>query len=161
MKQNKKRHYLVIFIYIACLCFFSWKCLETGEQSSESSNFVGEIIAKALHFLFNIKIVEDSNYSLIIRKLVGHYGFFVIIGFFSFFTYYLIEKITLKKRYLIHFISGLSFALLTEFVFEFFTSGRGASIVDAGIDYLGFCTLSIPLAVYYFIKRKEVANKCL
>ncbi len=159
----KKRfvHIVVGIIYIALIGMFSYLSLQSGESSVQSSNTVGEIIADLGEEVFNVEIERNDHFFALTRKIVGHYLFFVTIGSFSFLFYFLFKKLNLYIRILIHFVTGLSFAFISEFLFQYIASGRCASISDVGIDFLGFVTLSgIATFIVIFIdqRRKKYAK---
>ena len=159
----KKRILHVIFglIYIALMGMFSYYSLESGTTSQETSNTVGEIIVEVGEQVLNTEIKTDSHFFYLTRKIVGHYLFFVALGLFSFLFYYYFDKIKLLYRLLIHFSTGLIFALISEFVFQKIATQRYASFTDVCIDYLGFITLSGIIAIVIIIisKRREKNGK--
>ena len=140
----KKRlvHLVIGFIYIALIGIFSYLSLQSGEASTQSSNTVGEIIADIGEEVLNVEVERNDHFFKLTRKIVGHYLYFVAIGIFSFGVYYLFKKLNLYIRILIHFATGLGFAFISEFLFQYIASGRCSSINDVGIDFLGFITLS-------------------
>ncbi len=158
----KKRILHVIFglIYIALMGIFSYFCLQSGNTSQETSNTVGEIIVEVGEQILNTEIKADSHFFYLTRKIVGHYLFFVTLGLFSFLFYYYFDKIKLQYRLLIHFSTGLIFALISEFVFQKIATQRYASFTDVCIDYLGFVTLSgiisLTMIIILIRRRKNV-----
>lgn len=159
--NNKKHIKTLIFgtLYVLLILFFSYKCLETGTKSSESSNFVGTIIKNILNTLFNTHIEMTDSYTRLIRKLIGHFGFFLVLGSISIIFYLCLHR-SLSFTLIYHYGIGLLFAFVSEFYFEALTDGRSASIKDVLIDYSGFISLStIILLAYFFIKRRKKNEK--
>ncbi len=148
---------LVIFgiLYIAMLAFFTKMCLETGEKSTESSNTVAKIVQSVLNTVFNAHIELTDNYLRLIRKLIGHFGYFACLGIVSI-IFYLNMPIKLNIRIILHYVIALLFAFTTEFLLEGSTDGRSASINDVLIDYSGFILISTIILIIYLINVKRL-----
>ncbi len=155
----KKSKILIIIIsgilYIGLMIFFTTKCLETGEQSSESSGKVATLIQKVLNTLFNANIEINDNYLRIIRKLIGHFGFFVVLGITSI-VFYLNLPFKLNIRIILHYVIAFLFAFTTEFLLEGNTDGRTASMNDVFIDYSGFISISTIILLIYLYNVKKM-----
>lgn len=160
----KKRIYQIILliIYISLLVFFSIESLKDGNSTIESSNKISFLIRDIIQFFTGIKIDVDDNFNYIIRKFIGHFSYFCILGIVSSLLYLSFDnKKNYNKLFFIHFSSGFIFAFITEFIFQLFISGRSASFKDVMIDFLGFIFIS-PLIFYtktynfvaYLEKRK-------
>ena len=155
----KRKIFTSIFfvIYIFMISFFIYKCLENGTKSTESSNKVVDIVVDITENITNKPVVVDDNFKTMIRKLIGHFGYFLVLGTVSIIFYLLLE---IKKypwiKIVLHYSIGILLAFISEFVLEANTSGRGASIQDVGIDIGGFVLLStIILLIYLLIKYKK------
>lgn len=155
----KRKLFTLLFfiIYIFMIAFFIYKCLETGTTSSASSDKVADVVAGVTEEITHKPVVVDDNYKTMIRKLIGHFGYFMAMGTVSIIFYLLLE---IKKynwiKIIFHYVIGIGLAFISEFVLEANTEGRGASIKDVGIDSGGFVLLStIILLVYLFIKYKK------
>lgn len=157
--KYKKYILTIIFglIYVSLMAFFTYKCLEDGNKSLQSSNKVAEVIKDVANDVFDANIKMEDSYITLIRKLVGHFGFFLVLGCSSILFYLSLRRGTIVTL-MYHYIVGFMFALLSEFCFEGNTSGRTASFKDVMIDYSGFILIStIIVLVYYFvIKRRKV-----
>ena len=149
----KKNVIQIIFflLYAALMIFFLYECFQPGDKASGQAGWVAEILAKVQSFITGKEVVVDANYKLLVTKLVGHYGIFVLIGLFSIIYHLTLDGFNRFIRILVHFVIGVGFAFGTEFVAEAVTSGRTASIVDVGIDTLGLITLSVPIIIVYLI----------
>jgi VanZ family protein len=156
-QKNKILACVFGILYLILIIYFIKKSFENGETSTESSEAVANIIKNVLNKLFNANIEMTDNYLCIIRKLVGHFGFNVVLGVVSTLFYInlcLDKKITL----LLHYIIGFVVAFSSEFLCEAFTSGRSASFYDVLIDYSGFILISTILFIIFFVKKdKEIA----
>ena len=97
-----------------------------------------------------------DTFSTLVSKLVGHYGYFVVLGVVSIAFYLNIPKISKITAIILHFSVGFLFAFISEFVAERMTSGRHASMVDVLIDMAGLITLSILIIIYNLRKNKPL-----
>ncbi len=88
----------------------------------------------------DVKVVIYTNFKLFVRKIIGHFGLFLVLGGgIAVSLFFLV-----KPRWLYAILSpvlGFLTALLSEvFQMPIFTSGRWASWNDVGIDTAGvFC----------------------
>ena len=78
---------LLGLIYVSMMGFFTYKCLETGNKSAESSNRVAEVIKDVTNEVFNTNIEMTESYTTLIRKLIGHFGYFMCLGIVSILFY--------------------------------------------------------------------------
>ena len=164
MKFYKIYQIVLIIIYASMIAFFCYQCIKDGTSSAQASDTVAKTIADVQTTITQKPVVVDDTYKISVRKLVGHFGYFMLMGLVSLLLWLSIKEITPKPIILIpHYIVGCGFALFSEFVLEKNTSGRGASLVDVGIDSLGFISLSTIIFVIYFIiyltKRKKDATR--
>ena len=152
-------------IYIALMVFFVCKCLENGADSTESSQRVADATATVINGVAGSGTVDSQSESFHswVRKFIGHYSYFVLLGSVSTLFYLSLRKKV--KDYLLLTISfsvGFIFAVISEFLLEAKTLGRTGSWSDVGIDYLGFITLSIVIVfIYYLIKFKKSRKNSL
>ncbi len=147
---------ILLISYIGLLVFYTIKSLETGLQSSASSDKISDITADIIENVTQKPVEKTESFKTSVRKYIGHYSYFVALGFISSLLYFSIKELKLKYRYIIHFSTGLIYALMTEFWFQAVSSGRGPNINDVGLDYLGFSTLSFILSIIlliYYYKR--------
>ena len=125
--------------------------------------------ATAKHYSLTIEPkphIDDSNISdfhSFIRKAAGHFSLFFITGIFGAMAMFSSLFLDKKKRYLITsgvaLGSGLALAGISELIQTIPALARGGSIVDVGIDFLGFAigvglTLCVFLLVDYLRKKK-------
>ena len=97
-------------------------------------------------------LIEDLNaFFYKVRKSVGHFGAFLVLGIFSTFTYFLYFK---KKNWIIslplNFIAGFYIAFLTEFI-QRYVPGRSGNFNDVMIDMSGFLISSILITIIMLI----------
>lgn len=128
--------------------------LQKGDDSSGLSDNISKFVINIIN-IFNKDIKQTDKFNHYVRKIIGHYGFFTILGIVSVFFFLTITKIKVKYRFTIHFITGLLYAIFTEFVLQNITSNRTPAIKDVFIDYAGFLTLSSVVLIIYLIKYNK------
>ena len=153
---------ILLIIYIGMLVFFTYECFQTGTNASKQASGVAQVVANVQEAITRKPVVVDSNYKTLISKLIGHYGYFCILGLVSILFYMTLTGFKAYIRFIIHLAAGIVFAFLSEFLAEAITEGRTASIADVGIDILGLITLSgIFIMIYYIVvihKKKKEEN---
>ncbi len=162
--MNKKKTFieiLFLIIYASLLIFFIYECMKDASESTKSSNFVVEIIANIFSFFKGSKYEISDNFSLIIRKLIGHFGYFFILGIFSIIYHLLLNGFNKKASIAIHFIIGIGFAAISEFFLEGNTKGRSASFYDVLIDSGGFLLSSLIILLIYYLRKRNQKSKVL
>ena len=97
-------------------------------------------------------VIKDlSEFFYKVRKGLGHFGAFLVLGIFSTFTYMLF--FTKKKWFFsvpLNFIVGFFIAALTEYI-QTLVPGRYGCWSDIVIDYSGFSSSAVVLTVTIFI----------
>ena len=155
--------YLVCYIFITIIIFA--KAVEDGESSSASSNQVTDIVVDTIdtvtpgeESITDKYDIEDIRY--FIRKVIGHFGIFLVLGVFSCLTYYLFLKRKLLS-FIIIILAGFLTAGVSE-ILQAIPEGRGPSFNDVLIDYVGYLiavvVFSLIFYLPYYIKRKKVGS---
>lgn len=133
-----------------------------GETTITITYSDGYSIEKPFVITIKLKVLKQplisniKKFTAYIRKALGHFGVFFILGIFSLFTYLLFFK---KKQWgysiPIHFASGYLIAFISE-VIQLYVPGRCGALRDVHIDYLGFILSSafilIIIGLIYLIK---------
>ena len=92
-----------------------------------------------------------DNFYYFIRKAMGHFGAFLVLGIFGSLTYYIIFKKSLKGKliaFLTCIFAGFAVAGITEILqLPIFTPGRGPSFSDVLLDFVGYCTSTVPMYI--------------
>lgn len=148
--MRKLLHILFFILYIELSIFFIYQSSKNGNDSSSLSLIVVDYINKILVSL-NINVELDTLHN-IVRKTIGHFGFFVMYSLVSYIFYYMFHK---KIFITLHFIIGLALAITSEFIFEANSVGRSASIYDVLIDYSGFLVGSIIMFIILFLTKRH------
>lgn len=101
--------------------------------------------------------VRFDRINYLIRKLIGHFGSFLVTAVFGILTvFFFVEP---RKRRLIFsliiLIYGLVLAMLSEFL-QIFAGSRGPSFMDVGIDFAGyFIGALLTFIVCFFLFRRK------
>ena len=163
--MNKKQLALTIIVGILALAINVFIIVQASLDSVRSSESSGMLVS-FLKTVINAIVpntINDSNidvFSSVIRKLVGHFGLFLINGLLTSWFIYLLKSFFLKSKYWIDIIISLSFGLfvaaLTEFI-QIYTPGRSGEFLDILIDYSGYIlgTGIIVLIIYLILKREK------
>lgn len=155
--------FLVLYIFITIIVFY--KAFENAEQSTESSDKVTDTIVGAIdqitpgeESITNKVDIEDIK--VWVRKGIGHFGVFALLGIFTTLTYYFF----IKKQYLsiiITILSGLLTAILSECI-QLFSEGRVGSFADVILDFGGFIITFLITEVIIILfekyKKKKVVS---
>jgi VanZ family protein len=104
---------------------------------------------------------DDPTYQVSVRKVVGHFGWFLLGGAlgYLFFSFFLAE--VSKKEWiplLLSTLSGAFFAFLSEGI-QYFIPGRGASFADSGIDIGGYVLGGLLAFLVMFLVRSHRQKK--
>lgn len=101
-----------------------------------------------------------ENFYYTIRKSIGHFGAFLVLGIFGALTYYIILPKSFKGKLLsvvICLVAGFAVAGITEILqLPYFTQGRYCSFDDVLLDFAGYCTSAIPIGLIILIAHPFV-----
>ena len=141
-------------------------CLD-ATTSTEASHGVVEITEEVINTVAPGTITADNYESFVsfIRKAFGHFGLFLISGFFTSLALFLIINPFNDKKYyriiLIALSSGLLLALLTETI-QLYVPGRSGGLTDVLIDFGGYLLgFSVIFLILFLIIRhinKQINN---
>jgi VanZ family protein len=105
-------------------------------------------------------VYENINH--IVRKLIGHFGCFLVTAVFGIISCFLFFFDTKKKKYFSTFIYlaiGLILAFLSEFL-QLFMIDRGPSAQDVMIDFSGYLVgYIVTYLIYLAIMKKKKKKK--
>ena len=80
MKKSKIIYAIIVTtIYLGLLITYIYFSLSSGDESSNFSENVAEVVANTLNNM-GANITPDESFHTIIRKVIGHFGYFVLIG---------------------------------------------------------------------------------
>ena len=165
LKQNRKYLTYLIVVSVLALAVNVFIIVQSCLNGNQSTNVASPIVdmCKAIVNLFSKDAINDSNidaFTLVIRKLFGHFGLYALSGLLTSSALLMwIKPLKWFKYYLFLIIDlsfGLLFSLFTELI-QLFTPGRSGQILDSLIDFGGyiFGTLIILLMLYLAIRKRN------
>ena len=170
MKVSKKYFIWTLIFSVIALAINVFivvhSCLDAS-TSTEASHGVVEITEEVINTVAPGTITIDNHDSFVsfVRKAFGHFGLFLISGFFTSLALFLIINPFNDKKYyriiLIALSSGLLLALLTETI-QLYVPGRSGELTDVLIDFGGYLLgFSVIFLILFFIIRhinKQINN---
>lgn len=130
------------------------------ERIDNIINYRG-LVKATIHLTVNkLELITDLNsFFLLVRKGIGHFGAFLVLGIFSTFTYCLFfDKKKWKWTLPLNIIQGVTLAAITEII-QLLVPGRAGLLSDVLIDCLGFIIsaliISIVMIIIGFHKKKQ------
>ena len=151
--KRKKYQIILLIIYITFIVFYSILSLQSGDASSEESGKITRFFV----WLFNLTASEGVDN--IVRKLIGHFGFFFFFAVVSSFLYLSFTKIKITYRIILNYLVAILYIFMTEFLFQKLANSRGPSLRDCGIDFLGFFLSSLIIFVFYFVYNNAIKKQ--
>ena len=171
MIKDNKRQFIAMIIVTALAtvinAFIIMQSCLNGLRSTASSGLVVNLFKSIINGV-SPNTINDSNigsFTHIIRKLVGHFGLFVLSGSFTSWSIYLmIKDQNWYKHYRGIYITlsvGLLLSALTEII-QLFIPDRSGEFTDVLIDFsgylLGFCVVSLIIFLIYRHQKKNNIN---
>ena len=170
MKVSKKYFIWTLIFSVIALAINVFivvhSCLDAS-TSTEASHGVVEITEEVINTVAPGTITPENHESFVsfIRKAFGHFGLFLISGFFTSLALFLIINPFNDKKYyriiLIALSSGLLLALLTETI-QLYVPGRSGELTDVLIDFGGYLLgFSVIFLILFFIIlhiEKQIKN---
>ena len=123
------------------------------EITMTCSDGTGTYVTKTIKINVNKQqLIEDlGSFFYKVRKALGHFGAFLVLGIFSTLTYLTLVN---KRKWFVsiplNFIAGFYIAFLTEFI-QRYVPGRSGNVNDIKIDMSGFLISSIILTIILLI----------
>lgn len=134
-----------------------------GDASFQASGPVVELF-KSIINLFHAGTINDSNigtFTQVIRKLIGHFGLFLIDGALTTWSIYLVSAYWKKYKHWYGLIFTLFFGLfmagLSEFI-QIFIPGRSGELLDILIDYGGYLLGTGTIVLIAFLRYKKTKD---
>ena len=118
-----------------------------------STSYDGTIISHSIKINISPLTLADTvdNFYYWVRKSMGHFGAFLVLGIFAALSYYIIFKKNLLGKLLAFVVclaAGFAVASITEILqLPYFTTGRYCSFDDVILDFVGYCTSTIPIFI--------------
>ena len=164
-KQIKFKNNLILkrIIFLIILVLTFWIIFNFSEQSGEESGSLSERVTSfVVGIIAEIKIIDVSSKDYfieilhpIIRKM-AHFTIYTVVGFsiMGFMCTFDMKNII---KFSISFGVGVFYAISDE-IHQYFTPGRGPSVIDVGIDSLGVIT-GIFILVSVILFADTISNK--
>lgn len=162
MSKKKRNILLYIFLSLSILmnAFLVFQAALPPDSSLSWSSValnVAKTILPTTEAADGTIMIGDNNASDLVRKLVGHFSFYLIDGVFvSLYSYYQFYYSNNKKwTYIIAATVGLFFSVLTELV-QMLVPGRSGDVIDMLINLAGFVLGSgIVFMILFLIGRHK------
>ena len=162
MSKNKRNILLYIFLSLSILmnAFLVFQAALPVDSSMSWSNIaldVAKVIVPTTESSDGTTYIADVNASDLIRKIIGHFSFFLIDGVFV--SLYIHYQFYYKKNkpLMIVIIAhiGIFFSMLTEMV-QALVPGRSGDIIDMLINFGGYALGStIVLLILFSINKHK------
>ena len=154
-KKKKVIQYIFLVLYIILVGVFYFFTLRNGNESAKESSIVADMFLGILKFFTFDKVEFDYEViHHITRKLVGHYGYNLLIGIVSLIMIYNFKGIG-KISLLISLILGLFVSISGELL-QYLPASRGPSFGDAMINFGGEVSgILISLFIILIIENKK------
>ena len=166
-KKYKIIRLIILILFVISCIILIIEAATPGLQSANKSNTVSDTIASVINNISETitkepKITNLEEFRNVIRKLVGHYGAFLIMSIFASLTFMMYFK---KKIWWFFFakvlaliLFGFIFSSITEII-QINTPGRYGAFSDVLIDFSGFMTSAgIIIIIYFIIFYKKYKN---
>jgi len=150
--------YIWLGAYVLMSGFIIFLAASSGEESAAQSGFVLDTLLAVLSWFDYVPTPEiTETLAYLIRKAIGHFGFFLVDGVFAYMTYHYFIKT--KKTWLPLLIASaatLALAGISETI-QLFASGRTGMLSDVIIDMAG-AMIGISLT-YWIANRTKKENQ--
>ncbi len=137
-----KIKYFYLTVYISIIIIILCASLQNGDQSANESSVVTDTVIEVIEFCKNDEIdVSYDEVHFVVRKVIGHFGLFLLCGIFGLLTFYSFTSRNLKALYWTMII-GIGVAICSEML-QLFADGRSCEFKDMLIDSLGYLSGTI------------------
>ena len=134
------------------------RALKGGEITITATTSYGDKTTTQTMVLVVDKITFSEtmqNFYLWVRKGVGHFGAFLVLGIFASATYYMLFSKSTKGKlvgFAVCMFAGFAVAGITEILqLPVFTAGRTSSFSDVMLDFKGYCCSSLVIYAIIFV----------
>ncbi|MBE5744100.1 MAG: VanZ family protein [Clostridiales bacterium] len=146
------------------------KDVTIGEIGNLVANKNGTVKVTAKHktvdgFETTLTLTVKTSWHTTIRKLIGHFGLFLVLAVFASVVYYRLAEVkTPNKKWLFGSIFTVLAGILTAGLSEFFQSGlfvagRAPSFTDVLLDVSGYLVGILVFFIILFIVYKTIKKK--
>ena len=146
--------YLAFFLFITSLILYL--ALQPADVSNEQSGLLVTLIEQGL-IIFNVHLDETSlgQLTLLVRKLIGHFGLFFVDGLFAYLSFNSLFKANKGKLLIITISVIILIAVISELL-QNLAIGRAMQVSDMMIDISGGI---LGITIVYFIEYAILKKK--
>lgn len=156
----KKKSIILLVLFTLFNLFIFYEALTPAAGSTEQSNSVAKIIVEIVE-VFGEKLTEAESQHLShnVRKLIGHYGLFVIDGILGLSFFFSLSK-NKRQELLFSCLTGLVAAIIAELL-QLIPEGRSCEVLDMLINFSGYLTgvLLVIIVIKIYRKAKQRRNR--
>ena len=163
MKWINKRNILIVITMVLAIATSVFILIQAGldsAKSTEQSGMVVEVIETVVDTIAPGTINETNidDFSGAVRKIVGHFLLFSVVGFFATWSIFLLlENIRENKKFLILRFAfpigyGILLAAISE-IMQLFASGRSGEFRDVMIDFGGYLLGAVIIFLILFFMQ--------
>ena len=147
MKKTTKKFFTIIFavLYAALFAYIIFQSCESAEESLTESN---EISSYLVRFEFFAKLSASGELSEVVRKFIGHFCEFGLLGIFGYLLFYFATDKACRQ--ILNVITGAFCCVIAEAI-QLFAIERGPSFMDALIDFQGYNTALCAMTFIVYI----------
>lgn len=151
-----KIKYCYLIIYVSLIILILVASLQNSDQSSNQSSIITDMVIESIEFITNDEIswsYEDVHHFT--RKAIGHFGSFLLCGFFGLLTFY--SFLHHQKNSLFWtIIVGIVVAFSSEML-QLISEGRSCEFKDMVIDTSGYLLgMIISLLIIIIVNKKKL-----
>ena len=170
MKWINKRNILIVITMVLAIATSVFILIQAGldsAKSTEQSAMGVEVIETVVDTIAPGTINETNidDFSGAVRKIIGHFLLFSVVGFFvTWSIFLLLENIRENKKFLILSTAfligyGILLAAISE-IMQLFASGRSGEFRDVMIDFGGYLLGAVIIfLILFFVLRKNKKAK--
>ena len=145
-------------IFLGLVITYAVLSLQSGKESNKVGTSIGQTVVNVTPGVSGTVTQKSGSVQIFIRKAIGHYGYFTLIGISSFlFMLSLSNKFNKKILILFQVSFGVIFAFLTEFLLENIAQNRTPNVNDFITNSLGY--ISICLFLYLVVYFSHIISK--
>lgn len=155
MKKSNTLRYFVLILTIFINVFIIYQSCLVASSSTQSASFTINFFKSIINF-FSPNLINETNintFTVVIRKLIGHFGLCAIDGVITTWCIYLYSNNKIKVAWLSLTI-GLLVAIITEKI-QLFVPGRSGESLDSLIDLIGYVLGYFFTSIIYLIYKKQ------
>ena len=161
MKKRNILKWIIFSVALATNLFIIVNSFISGDASNAESSVITNTAASAINGISPGTVTNENfeSFTVLIRKIIGHFGLFCFSGALTTWAFYLFAKDT-KFNYFIRFgllslLFGICLSWLTEFI-QLFVPARSGSVTDVLIDFLGYFIGVLLVIFILFLAKKPI-----